>query len=140
MPQLAQISATLEEVLDRIRSEPLERTRLREASAFDEAAGSFASKLILFGAGPLGRATLTGLRQVGVEPLAFADNNSRLWGEQIDGVTVLPPHEAASRYSHSACFVVTIYNGSAVRRQLAALGCKAVVPFAPLFWKYEQVF
>lgn len=140
MPQLAQISDTLEEVLGRIRSEPLETTRLREASAFDEAAGPFADKLILFGAGPLGKATLTGLRRVGVEPLAFADNNSQLWGQQVDGLTVLPPHEAALRYSHSACFVVTIYNGSAVRRQLAALACKAVVPFAPLFWKYDQVF
>jgi FkbM family methyltransferase len=36
--------------------------------------------------------------------------------------------------------VVTIYIGSAVRRQLAALGCKNIAPFASLFWKYPGIF
>ena len=31
---------------------------------------------VLFGAGQLGRETLTGLRKVGIEPLSFVDNNS----------------------------------------------------------------
>ena len=35
--------------------------------------------------------------------------------------------------------MVTIYNGSAVRRQLKDLGCKHVAPFAPLFWRYSDI-
>jgi FkbM family methyltransferase len=140
MAQLAKMSETSAAVLQRIESEPLEITRLREASTFDTIAGPFSTKLILFGAGALGRSTLAGLRRAKIEPLAFADNNPQLWGTQIDGLAVLPTHEAASRYSQTACFVVTIYNGSSARRQLTASGCKAVAPFASLFWKYADIF
>jgi FkbM family methyltransferase len=83
---------------------------------------------------------LVGLRRAGIEPLAFADNNPQAWGKDIDGLKVLPPDEACSRYGDSACFVVTIYNGSAVRRQLADLGCKRIAPFPALFWKHFQIF
>jgi len=130
----------LEDVLDRIQSENVEAASLREARAFDELAAPFSAKLVLCGAGPLGRGTLAGLRRAGVEPLAFADNNSQLWGREIDGLKVLSPQDAAARNGDSACFVVTIYNGSAVRRQLAGLGCKKIVPFPFLFWKYSKIF
>jgi FkbM family methyltransferase len=103
-------------------------------------AGAFADRLVLFGAGPLGKATLAGLRRAAQEPLAFADNDRRLWGRRIDGIVVLPPDEAARLYAHCACFVVTIYNGSSARKQLARLGCHTVVPFTPLFWKYGEFF
>jgi FkbM family methyltransferase len=43
-------------------------------------------------------------------------------------------------YGDSACFVVTIFQGSSVRRQLASLGCRRVAHFVPLFWKYADVF
>ncbi len=138
--QSTQASDKLRTTLHAIESEPLNAVLTREATAFDELAAPFATKLILFGAGPMGKSALAGLRRAGVEPLAFSDNNSHLWGQEIDGLTVLPPHEAASRYSHSACFVVTIYNGSAVRCQLGLLGCQAVTPFAPLFWKFAEAF
>jgi FkbM family methyltransferase len=36
--------------------------------------------------------------------------------------------------------VVTIYQGSSVRRQLESLRCRRVAPFAPLLWKYADVF
>lgn len=55
-------------------------------------------------------------------------------------MTVLPPAVAADRYRDSGCFVVTIYNGSPARRQLNALGCKHVAPFAALFWRYVDAF
>jgi len=108
-------------------------------SLLSETAGS-AGSLILFGAGPLGRYTLAGLRKVGVEPIAFADNNSQLWNQRIDGLNVLSPTEAVALYGSRAAFVVTIYNGSSPRNQLRDLGCQAVIPFAPLFWRYATVF
>jgi FlaA1/EpsC-like NDP-sugar epimerase len=125
----------LEVVLQRIGSESLEAVRAREKSAFAKFAGQNEERLILFGAGPLGRQVFQGLEQAGARPTAFADNNERLWHTEIGGVPVLPPSTAADRYRNSACFVVTIYNGSPARRQLHTLGCKHVAPFAALFWK-----
>jgi FkbM family methyltransferase len=133
-------SEQLETALRNIENEAIDTARIREAGKFDELAGPFSDSLVLFGAGPLGRNTLAGLRRAGVEPLTFTDNNPRLWGKDVDGLEVLSPDEVCSRYRDSACFVVTIYQGSDVRRQLTARGCKRVAPFPALFWKYSQIF
>ena len=130
----------LELVLNRFGSESLEAVRAREKRAFAKYAGPNDGRLILFGAGALGRLVLQGLEQAGMQPIAFADNNERLWNTRIGGVPVLPPSTASDRYRDSACFVVTIYNGSPARRQLKALGCEHVAPSAALFWKYGEVF
>ena len=134
-------SEQLESALRRIENEPIDTARTREANKFEEFAAPFSKTLVLFGAALLGKNTLAGLRQVGIEPLAFADNNRHLWGRNVDGLKVLSPDEVCSLYKDSACFVVTIYNGAlAVRRQLAALGCKRIAPLPALFWKYPQIF
>jgi FkbM family methyltransferase len=118
----------------------------RERTAFDEATGPLASRLVLFGAGHLGRQTLSGLRRLGLEPVAFADNDPRLWHQSVDGIVVLPPAEAARQFGTSAAFIVTIWRGEGTDRmgertgQLLQLGCRSVVPFALLFWKYPLVF
>jgi FkbM family methyltransferase len=109
------------------------------ATLFDDLRGS-ADSLVLFGAGPLGRYALAGLRKVGVEPSAFADNNPQLWNQRIDGLDVLSPTEAAALYGERAGFVVTIYNGTNARDQLRNLGCRAVIPVVALFWKHASVF
>jgi FkbM family methyltransferase len=95
---------------------------------------------VLFGAGPLGRSVLAGLRKAGVEPLAFADNNRDRWHQKVMGLPVLSPAEAVELHGQTACFVVTIYQGSSVRHQLALLGCQRVVACAPLLWKYANIF
>ena len=178
----------LESVLQRIGDEPADTVRERERKAFDQIAGEFGERLVLFGAGFLGKNVLAGLRKAGVEPLAFADNRlgverrkaeerkdgerrrgrdrrrkERVIGEmtaggqafdslptpagdrdssgrEVMGVPVLSAAEAVERYGRSACFVVSIYQGSAVRRQLAEMGCGRVAHFAPLFWKYADIF
>jgi FkbM family methyltransferase len=130
----------LEAVLQRIGSEPLEVVRARERRTFAKFAGNNEEHLILFGAGSLGRLVAQGLERAGVRPIAFVDNNDRLWHTEIRGVPVLSPSAASDRYQDSGCFVVTIYNGSAARRQLNALSCKNVAPTAALFWKYADVF
>ncbi|MCX6007718.1 MAG: FkbM family methyltransferase [Chloroflexi bacterium] len=118
----------------------------REQSAFDDLTAPFSESLVLFGTGNLGRKTLAGLRNVGIEPLAFADNNPALWGTEVEGVQVLSPKEAAQRFGRSAVFVVTIWRAIGGDRmaqrcqQLLNLQCSRVVPFGYLFWKYPQVF
>jgi FkbM family methyltransferase len=118
----------------------------REQDAFDQLTAPNGDRLVLFGAGGLGRRTLSGLRRIGVEPLAFADNNSGLWGTSIDGVAVMSPQSAVRKYGRQAAFVVTIWGGTGPdtmpqrRQHLLDLGCATVVTFAPLFWKYADVF
>ena len=130
----------LEKVLRQIESEPPEGVRARERNTFDEIAGPFSEHLVLFGAGTLGKDVLAGLRRAGIEPLSFADNNQRLSGKEVSGLLVLSPDEAVRVYGETACFVVTIYQGSRVRRQLASLGCRRVAPYVPLLWKYADIF
>jgi FkbM family methyltransferase len=130
----------VETVLQRIGSESFEAVRAREKGTFAKFAGPNKERLVLFGAGALGRLVLQGLKRAGMQPIAFADNNERLWHTEIGGVSVLPPSTASNRYRDSGCFVVTVYNGSPARRQLKELGCKHVAPFAALFWEYADVF
>ncbi len=107
---------------------------------FDKVAGSHAGSIVLFGSGALGLRALKGLRSLNIEPVAFTDNSPNLWNRSVYGLKVLPPLEAVQRFSDKAVFVVTIYNGSAVRQQLKEMNCTMVVPFAYLFWRYAETF
>jgi FkbM family methyltransferase len=137
---------SLEEELDQLLGESREAAPKRAAAAFDQQAGPFAGSLVLFGAGRLGRKTLKGLRQAGIEPLTFVDNNTSLWHQKIDGVEVLPPDEAARRFGKQAAFVVTIWRAAGghrfdkTRAQLQQLGCECTIPAVVLFWKYPEIF
>jgi FkbM family methyltransferase len=134
-----------EEIQDLLREGP-EGALRREQNAFDDAVNRRGRSLVLFGAGGIGRKTLAGLRQIGIEPLAFTDNNRALWGKQVNGLEVLPPSDAAIRYSNTAAFVVTIWCGEGTDRMrdrvgfLRTLGCTHVVTFGQLFWKYPKIY
>jgi FkbM family methyltransferase len=140
------MSQSLKRQLELLLAENRDAVAVREASAFDAAAGPCAESLVLFGAGGLGRRTLRGLRRVGIEPLAFADNNPALWRRKIEGIEVLPPEEAARRHGPEAAFVVAIWRAGGGHRfdrtqaQLRQLGCDRVIPAAVLFWKFPKVF
>jgi FkbM family methyltransferase len=118
----------------------------RERDAFDDLAAPFEKRLVLFGAGGFGRRTLAGLRTLGIEPLAFADNDPALWGRSVEGLRVVSPEEAARVFADDAAFVLTIWNGRATDRmadrvrQLQNLGCTRVIPAGFLFWKYPETF
>ena len=130
--------------LDILLGESVESARQRASEAYDSVAGSCGDSVVIFGAGGLGRKVLAGLRKLGVEPLAFADNNPQLWGRPVDGVPVLSPDDAAKTRGDSATFVIAIMRvgGGHVeaRRRLIELGCRRVVPFAYLAWKHPRVF
>lgn len=130
--------------LEALLEESVEAAKERERSAFDRLTGGLATKIVLFGAGGVGRQTLAALRRAGVEPLAFADNSPASWGTVVDGLDVLCPTDAVERYSDSAVFVITIWRGERTDgmrdhlRQVRSLGCKHVASFGPLYWKYAE--
>ena len=134
-----------DQIQDLLR-EGIAGAKARENSAFDDAAGVFGKSLVLFGAGGIGRKTLAGLRKLGIEPLAFADNNPKLWEKPLQGVPVLSPQEAAARYGKIAAFIVAIWCGEGWDRMrdrvrfLRDLGCDHVTTFGTLYWKYPEIF
>src|SRR6266496_3088199 len=137
---------SLRDEVEALFRESITSIYLRERSTFDKLASPFEKSLVLFGAGGLGKKTLSGLRRVGIEPLAFADNNHALWEKDINGVKVFSVEDAAKKFGQSAAFVVTIWKGEAVdtmaerQQQLKNLNCTKVIPFGFLFWKYPDIF
>jgi FkbM family methyltransferase len=127
---------SLETLLEDVLAEPIDAARMRSEREFDRIAAPFERRIVVFGTGYLGNVALSGLRGAGIEPLAFCDNNPRLWDSRKDGITVLSPAAAVERYQDLAAFVVAIYNPAAPRRQLRELGCTRIVPYPVLFWKH----
>jgi FkbM family methyltransferase len=78
--------------------------------------------VVLFGSGYLGRHMRRDLDDLPFTPVAFVDNNSTLWGSQIDGLEVLSPDDGAARFGQSAIWLITIYTNSRVIEQCRALG------------------
>jgi len=126
-------------------SEGVAGARDRERCEFGRRAGELKDRIILFGAGGLGRKTAEGLRRLGIEPLAFCDNSVSLWGREVCGIPVFEPAEAARQFGESAVFIVTIWASWADRMvdqiaSLERLGCRVVIPFPILLWTAPELF
>jgi FkbM family methyltransferase len=130
--------------MEELLSEDTASAKLRERSTFEACTAPFGKSLVLLGTGLIGRRTLAGLRKVGIEPLAYLDNNPGLWNTSVDGLQVLSPKEGADRFADKCAFVVTIWNHghrfACTRNQLNELGCSKVVSFVSLWWKYPDIF
>jgi FkbM family methyltransferase len=95
-------------------------------------------ELLLFGAGYLGRHALQELKQSAFRPAAFVDNGERLWGEDVDGLPVLSPHDAQVRYGDDAVWLITVYTNSAVVDQCRSLGV-AWITCAEFAWLHPDI-
>ena len=130
--------------LERLLSEPALAVAERESACAPLLSGD-GPPMVLFGAGGLGRRTLAGLRRLGLEPVAFSDNDPALWGTDVDGVPVLSPRDSA-RYARDGVAVVTIWRAEGghefaiTRSQLETFGWLRVEPFLPLYWAAPEQF
>lgn len=137
---------TLEKQLDKLLNVNVESAIDSEKTFFDHLIDLLKYPLVLYGAGNLGRKALAGLRQVGVEPLAFCDNNHLLWGKLVDGLLVLHPKEATMKYGKNTAFIITVWSPGKersfnyIKDYLTNLGCAKISSFIPLFWKYPDFF
>jgi FkbM family methyltransferase len=128
--------------LETLLAESEQSVKERERHTFDRAVAPYGERLVIAGAGGLGRKTAAALRSAGIEPLAFTDNNPKLWGTRVQDLEVLQPAVAAQRYGHDSAFCVTIWGGEGTdtmpqrMRALRELGCVKVVDFGALFWKF----
>lgn len=132
--------------LDDLLAESVEQAVARESSRYLRVAGDARRPVVLLGSGGLGRRTLAGLRALGIEVLAFTDNAPARWGSEVDGVPVIPPDEAASRFGASAVFVVSIWRAEggfrtdALVDELRARGCERVARIGELYWAHPERF
>lgn len=113
----------------------------RAATQFDLAGTRL---LALYGAGNLGRHLLAGLRTIGVEPIAFADDTAGKQGSTIDGLAVMSPAEVVERFGPDVVFAVTVFSPAAsylqMRRRLREQVGARVVSFLSLMWASPDVF
>lgn len=80
------------------------------------------SRVLLFGAGYLGRHALRDLAGLPFNVEAFVDNDESLWGTSADGLEILSPQDAAARFGQDAVWLITVYTNSKVVEQCEALG------------------
>ncbi len=124
--------------------ESVEQVCAREQNAMEDLLQRVDGRVVLVGAGTLGRRAQLLLGKLGAKLMAFTDNNSRAWGTEIEKVPVLSPAEAAARHGSSALFLVTIWNDRHWFRetydQLTGLGCSTVSSYLPLFWRFPNDF
>jgi FkbM family methyltransferase len=102
-------------------------------AAYDAIPNADTRPVVLFGSGALGQRTAAALGRAARLPVAFADNNKDKWGTTIDGLPILSPQSAAKLYGATAIFVITIYNGAAVRAQVGELGCANILHFSEYY-------
>lgn len=133
--------------LDLLLSEDREAVRARESSTLEEKIGSLDDPFVLFGAGNLGRKALVTLDSIGKRPVAFIDNNPRLWGTEHSRVPIMSPAEAAQRFGAGALGVITtIWCGEATDKMsdrtgpLRELGFERIAHFGHLAWKFPSDF
>ena len=136
-------TARLEARLSKLLSESASSVRAREEQTLERIVGSLDSDFILFGAGNLGRKVLGVLKKQGRTPAAFIDNNRSIRGKVVDGVPVMGPAEAATKFDpKSVAIITTIWSGEAADRMcdrlgpLKELGFSKIALFGHLAWKY----
>jgi FkbM family methyltransferase len=128
---------------EQLLHETIDEARARECSAFELLAAQTKGRIVLVGAGILGRKALGALRREGVEPEGFADNDPFLAGAGVDGIPVLPLANAVAQWGLDALYVVTIFrplDGEGMKERLQCLetlGCRRTSSFLPLAWRYH---
>lgn len=134
----------MSESLVALLREPLESVMHRERYTLEDLLRTRNNRVVLFGSGNLGRRAASALRGIGIEPVAFSDNNAKRWRTHVDELTVLPPRDAASQFGKDAVFLVTIWNEfhwfCETQQQLKNYGCDRVVPYSVLHWRFPGTF
>lgn len=140
-PAIVMNGSNLEQELELLLSENVATAQRRAASRLSLNEDDV---LVLYGAGTLGQIVLEKLRQVGLEPGAFADDTPEKQGSFVSGVPVMTAQDAAQKFGKKAVFVVTILNAMlsflAARSRIQQLTGGRVISFLELAWKYPENF
>lgn len=140
-------NSSLSNRLETLLDEPLASIRERQSQTLDRLIGGLEQPFALFGASHLGRKTQAVLKQMGLSPCAFIDNNPASWGTLIDAVPVMSPAQLAEEYDGKLPSVIcTIWSGHISDRMtdrlapLRKLGFERIALFGHLAWRYPEHF
>lgn len=84
------------------------------------------SQIVLFGTGATGRFVVRDMIAVGAPPVAFADNDQRKWGMEIEGISVYSPADCATRFPNAE-WIATVMDEkfeAEIVAQIAEMGVK----------------
>ncbi len=133
--------------LDQLLAEDSASVLRRETHALEDKIGSLDKPFLLFGAGHLGRKVLKKLTTIGKRPVAFIDNNPKLWGTEVQGVPVMSPADATIQWDAASMGVITtIWCGEATDKMsdrinpIRDLGFRHIALFGHLAWKFQDEF
>lgn len=98
-------------------------------------------KIVLFGAGEIGMRGVLRLDYLGLKDkiVCFGDNNASKWGNQIEGITVIPKEEILERYP-DASIIITVGNQEAaeeIHAQLVDFGFRNFISRQALLHRFE---
>lgn len=80
-------------------------------------------KIVCWGAGSKGRQTLELLREKGIEPIAFCDNNKDLQGKNMKGIPILNYDAIKNKfYDYCICITCTYVNAMEIYNELKDSG------------------
>ncbi len=90
-------------------------------------------KIIIFGVGKYYEKRKKDIEECNdIDIIAYTDNNSALWGKQIDGVPVIPP-DYIEKFSYDKIVIMTLY-AQEIFNQLQACGIEeSRIRFGPQF-------
>lgn len=80
---------------------------------------------IIFGAGVYGRAAVKIFCGKEIPVVAYADNNNKLWGKEIEGVCVCDPYVVVREYPHAMIFITSFKYQAAIYQQLLEMGIES---------------
>ena len=84
-------------------------------------------KLVIFGAGHIGKSVTYSLINSGILPFAFCDNRAELWGTEVSGIKVISPSELVALYElHETEIAIATFYRNDVRTQLNEKGIKTL--------------
>lgn len=117
--------ARIEYLIDRNRSKlfdtlyEIDRNKPKKSNVLEEfMRNRDKGKVIIFGAGKKGKETKGILEKMDIFPKYFCDNNSNLWGKNIEGIKVLNPEDLAYFYRDYCIILASLHYSQQMYQQL----------------------
>ncbi|MBY0292313.1 MAG: FkbM family methyltransferase [Alphaproteobacteria bacterium] len=134
---------TLRKNIEELLSEDPTQATLRSIKYFDSRVPDL-NKVVLFGAGNIGRMILKKMRHAGIEPLAFVDETPSKISTFIEGLEIISLETAYHRYGSDLTAIITILNPNhdyiATERMLKEKFGMNAISFLACVWKFPDSF
>lgn len=92
-------------------------------------------RIILFGAGKVGRTALAFCEKEKIEITCIADNNQALWGQTIQGIEVVPPKNIPSL--EPTLVVLAVGQSGEIAEQLDSYGIDCYLSYFLFYYRYH---